>query len=116
LPNARGIKQQNQCKEKGCKAFGRRRGFRKVCVGCFDRLYPNEPRPRRNHLFKEKVIRKAIYESSILSDALGRVIWEGGLFPNQSTYLPDMWIDCGTHFVVVEIDEQQVIISLNIRS
>ena len=64
-----------------------RRGFRKVCVGCFDRLYPNEPRPRRNHLFKEKVIRKAIYESSILSDALGRVIWEGGLFPNQSTYV-----------------------------
>ena len=105
LPNARGIKQQNQCKEKGCKAFGRRRGFRKVCVGCFDRLYPNEPRLRRNHLFKEKAIRKAIYESSILSDALGRVIWEGGLFPNQSTYLPDMWIDCGTHFVVVEIDE-----------
>jgi len=93
-----------------------RRGFRKVCVGCFDRLYPNEPRLRRNHLFKEKAIRKAIYESSILSDALGRVIWEGGLFPNQSTYLPDMWIDCGTHFVVVEIDEQQVIISLNIRS
>ena len=94
-------RRQTRCKQEGCdtKCSNRYQGY---CIRCFVNLFPGEKVAR---CFKTK-------ESSVIQfikDTYHDHAWcfdkriEGGC----SRYRPDIFLDCLTHSLIIEVDENQ---------
>jgi hypothetical protein len=89
-----------KCKTPYCGIVVRDK-YKGYCLRCFVHIHPDEP-VSRNYKTKEKAV-------SVFLDKDDTVTWvtdkriEGGCSKKR----PDKLVDCGTHVVIVEIDENQ---------
>ncbi len=72
-----------------------------LCLNCFIHLHPDRPNPRQ-HQTKEKAVRTYLQQHLDYTMKFDQRV-EGGC----SFRRPDIFIDAGTHVVIVEIDELQ---------
>jgi len=84
------------CEEKGFVKYD------KYCKHCFMNLFPTDNRCN-NYRTKEKMV--SMFLISIYKDMIrsaNQIIKDG-----TSRYRPDIHIDCNTHHIIVEVDENQ---------
>jgi hypothetical protein len=93
-----------RCKYNETSCCGKRanKKYDGYCVMCYVHLFPNEPRTRNYKTKEYKVnefIKKYFTEFTILYD---KIIPDG-----CSKRRPDIYIDMGSHSIIIEVDENQ---------
>jgi hypothetical protein len=98
LPNE--VRVRDMCKE--CKITRWSNiAYEGLCLNCFIHFFPDRPNPRQ-HQTKEKAVRAYLQQYLDYTMKFDQRI-EGGC----SFRRPDIFIDAGTHVVIIEIDELQ---------
>ena len=74
----------------------------RCCIGCFYKFYPNDEIPRRyklkQHYFNDKLKEK--YGNDFLQ-------YDRKINGGCSGKIPDWFLDCYTHSIIIELDEEQ---------
>lgn len=89
------------CSNYLCQSIGHEK-YKGFCVRCFIHLHPNEPVARN---YKTKEIRVVDFIKETYPDR--EITFDKQIDGGCSRYRPDILIDCLTHSVIIEIDENQ---------
>jgi hypothetical protein len=94
--------EHNKCKTPLCGLRVKNNKYNGYCLRCFIYMFPDE-KVSRNYKTKEKYVSDYIKEK--FPDKLWIIdkIIQGGC----SSRRPDILLDCGTHILIIEIDENQ---------
>jgi hypothetical protein len=90
------------CLNDGCDTLISNKTYNGFCLRCFIFLYPEEPITRNYKTKEREVIQYITSEFPELQFTCDKII-AGGISKRR----PDMFVDIGTHFIIIEIDENQ---------
>ena len=90
-----------RCKTHLCYTIVRNK-YRGYCLGCFIQIFPNEP-VSRNYKNKERNVVDNIKRMFPDVDW----VWDRKISGGCSQRRPDLFLDMGTHIIIIEIDENK---------
>jgi hypothetical protein len=95
------MKQKNQCSNYLCESTGFEK-YKVFCIRCFVHLHPDNTIVKR-YKTKESLVVECVKNAFPNETMVFDKKVEGGC----SRYRPDIFLDCLTHSIVIEVDENQ---------
>ena len=97
-----------RCAMEGCTTFAHSKRYQGYCLRCFTHVFPDVP-VVRNYKTKERCIAEHVARLKAEDTRLAQAVirYDKRVDGGCSLRRPDIFVELGTHVVIVEVDEQQ---------